>query len=132
MGFGSEPAAASTDKTFFYPGGKLMPTHARAVDHLDLASADSHGRMPQAIPHAGLSSAVETVVGRRARRVALGNTAQGCAVAQNPEDAIEHPPVVLWIWTVPIHLQARFDDAPLEVGQIVAHDPSSDGSQLQT
>jgi len=51
---------------------------------------------------------------------------------QHPEDAVENFSVVLRLRPAPIHWQQRFDNAPLEVGQIVSHDARSDVSKLES
>jgi hypothetical protein len=109
-----------------------MHAHDRAVDHLHLAVVGFHDGVHQAVPDAILAPAVEAIVGRRVRPVSLGKIAPGCTGAQNPEDTVENLAVVLRLHSPPPRRQERLDDAPLEVGQVVAHDPSSDVSQLES
>ena len=109
-----------------------MHAHERAVDHLDLAVVRLDDGVHQAIPDARLAPAIEAVVGRRVRPVTLGQIAPRRARAQHPEDAVENTPVVLRFGASPVGRQERLDSAPLEVGEIVAHDPSSYGCQLES
>ena len=109
-----------------------MNAHARAVDHLHLAVVRLDNSVHQAIPDACLAPPVEAIVDRRVGPVALGQIAPRRARAQDEEHAVDDLPVVLGLRPAAIHGQQRLDDAPLEVGQVVAHDPSSDVSQLES
>ena len=73
-----------------------------------------------------LAPAVEAIVGRRVGPVSLGHVAPRRTCAQYPEDAVEHAPVFLRLDAAPLPRQQRLDDAPLEVREIVAHDPGPD------
>jgi len=105
-----------------------MDPHDRAVDHLHLAVVSLDDSIHQAIPDACLAPAVEAIVGGRVRPVSLRQIAPRRPRAQHPEDAVENTPVVLRFGASPVRRQERLDNAPLEVGQVVAHDPSSDVS----
>ena len=105
-----------------------MDAHNRAVDHLHLAIVHLDHGIHQAIPDACLAPAVEAIVGGCVRPVSLRQIAPRRARAQHPEDAVENTPVVLRFGASPVGRQERLDNAPLEVGQVVAHDPSSDVS----
>ena len=109
-----------------------MHAHDRAVDHLDLAVVRFHDGVHQTVPNAGLPPAVEAVVDRRVRPIAFGQIAPGTARAQDIEHAVDDLAVVLRFRPPAIHGQQRLDDAPLEVRQIVAHDPSSDVWQRES
>ena len=109
-----------------------MNAHDRAVDHLHLAVVGFHDRVHHPISDAGFAPAVEAIVDGRVRTIALGQIAPRAARAQDIEHAVEGLPVVLRLRPATIHGQQRLDDAPLEVGQIVAHDPSSDVFQLES
>ena len=100
-----------------------MHAHDRAVDHLHVAVVRFHDGIHQAIPDSRLAPAVEAIVGRRAGPVSLGHVAPRRTCAQYPEDAVEHAPVFLRLDAAPLPRQQRLDDAPLEVREIVAHDP---------
>ena len=109
-----------------------MNAHNRAVDHLHLAVVALDDGIHQPIPDAGLAPAVETIVGRRVRPISFRQIAPRGAAAQHPENAVEHTPVGLSARSRLPFGQHRLDDAPLEVRQIVAHDPSSDVSNLES
>jgi hypothetical protein len=103
-----------------------MHAHRRAVDHLHRAVTGLDDGVHQAVPDAGLAPAVEAVVGRGAGAVSLGQIAPWRSRAQHPEDAIENATVPLRPHATPALRQKRFDDTPLGVAQVVAHDPSPD------
>ena len=109
-----------------------MHAHDRAVDHLHLAVVGLHDGVHQAVPDAGFAPAIEAVVDRRVGPVPFGKITPRRARAQHIEHAIDDLPIVLRLGTTPVHGQQRFDNAPLEVRQIVAHDPSSDVSNLES
>lgn len=109
-----------------------MHPHDRGVDHLHLAAVSCHDSIHQPIPNAGFAPPIEAVVGGRIGAVSLGHIAPRRTGTQNPEDAIEDLSIVLWLRSAPIHRQQRLYDAPLEVGQIVAHDPSSNVGTLES
>lgn len=109
-----------------------MHAHDRAVDHLHLAVVRLDDGLHQAVPDAGLAPAIEAVVGRGVGPVSTRQVAPRRAGTQHPEDAIEHASVVLRLGPSPVHRQKRLDDTPLEVCEIVAHDPSSDVSKLES
>lgn len=109
-----------------------MHAHDRAVDHLHLAVVRFDDGIHQTVPDARFAPAVEPVVSSRIRPIPLGQIAPWRASAQHPEDAVEDLPVVQRLGTSAVHRQQRFDDTPLEVRQIVAHDPSSDVWQLES
>lgn len=109
-----------------------MDAHDGAVDHLHLAVVRLGDGVHQAIPDARHAPAVEAVVGGRVGPVTLGQIAPRRARAQHPEDPVQHAPIVLAARAGLAPGQKGFDDAPLEVGQIVAHDPSSDVSNLES
>lgn len=105
-----------------------MDAHDRTVDHLHLAVVCLDDGIHQAIPDACLAPAVEAIVGGRVRPVSLRQIAPRRASAQHPEDAVENTPIVLRFGASPVRWQQRLDDAPLEIAQVVAHDPRSDAS----
>jgi len=109
-----------------------MDPNDRTVDHLHFAVVCLGDGIHQAIPDAGLSPTVEAIVGGRVRPVPLRQVAPWRACTQHPEDAVENAPIVARLATSTALGQNRLDDAPLEVGQVVAHDPSSDVSQLES
>ena len=109
-----------------------MNAHDRAVDHLHLAVVRLDDRIHQAIPDACLAPAVEAIVGRRVRPVTLRQIAPWCTGAQYPKNAVQNPAIVARFGAPSIHRHKRFDNAPLEVGQVVAHHPSSDAGQLES
>ena len=103
-----------------------MHAHDRAVDHLHLAVVPLHDGVHQAIPNPRFPPAIETIVDRRVGPVALGQIAPWRARAQHVEHAIDDPSIVLGLRPSPVHRQQWLDEAPLEICEIVAHDPSSD------
>ena len=109
-----------------------MDAHDRAVDHLYVAIVSLGDGVHQPVPDPGLAPAVEAVVGRCVRPISLRQIAPSRAAAEHPEDAVEHAPVVLAARPRLTLGQNRLNDAPLEVRQIVAHDPSSDVSKLES
>lgn len=109
-----------------------MDAHNRTVDHLHLAVVRFDNGVHQAIPDARLAPAVEAIVGRRVRPVALGQIAPWCASAQYPKNAVQNPAIVARLGAPSVHRQKRLDNAPLEVGQVVAHDPSPNAGQLES
>jgi len=109
-----------------------MNAHDRAVDHLHLAVVGLHDGIHHAIPYAGFAPAVEAVVNGGIGAVALGQIAPGAARAQDVEHAVENLPVVLGLRPAAVHGKQRLDNAPLGIREIVAHDPSSDVSQLES
>ena len=66
-----------------------------------------------------LAPAIEAVVARGVRPVALRQVSPRRTGAQHPHDAVEHAPVVYTRDAARLVRQQRFDHAPLEVGQIV-------------
>ena len=109
-----------------------MNAHDRAVDHLHLAVVRLDNAIHQAIPDTCLAPTVEAIVSARVRPVPLRQIAPGSARAQHPENAVENPAVVARLAASTVLGQKRLDDTPLEVGQVVAHDPSPDVSQLES
>ena len=109
-----------------------MHPHYRAVDHLHVAVVRLHDSVHQPIPDACLEPAIEAVVNRRVGSVTVGKIAPRCARAQHPKDAVQNAAIVSWFGTSPVHRQKRLDNAPLEVGEVVAHDPSSLGCKLES
>ena len=109
-----------------------MHAHDRAVDHLHLAVVRFHDGIHQSIPDTRLPPTVEAIVDSGVRPVAFGQIAPRRARAENVEHAVDDLSVVLRLGPSPVHRQKRLDDAPLEVGQVVAHDPSSDVCQLES
>ena len=102
-----------------------MDTHDRAVDHLHVAVVSLHNGVHQPIPDARFPPSVEPVVDRRVRPITLGQIAPRRARAQHPEHAVDNLPIILRFGTSAVHGQQRLDNAPLEVREIVEHDPSS-------
>ena len=109
-----------------------MDAHGRTVDHLHFAVVCLDDSIHQPIPDASLAPAVEAIVGGGVRAVPLRQIAPRCTGAQHPKDAIEDPAIVARLATSTVLGKNGFDDTPLEVGQVVAHDPSSDASQLES
>ena len=109
-----------------------MHAYEGTVDHLYFAVVRFDDGVHQAIPDARLAPAIEAVVGRRIRPVTLGQIAPWRARSQHPENAVQNPAIVARFGASSVHRQKRLDDAPLEVGEIVAHDPSSDVCQLES
>lgn len=109
-----------------------MHAHNRAVDHLHLAVVGLDDGVHQTIPDARLPPAVEAIVGRRIRPISLRQVPPRRARPQHPENAVEDLAVLLRLRATTVHRQKRLDDAPLEVREIVAHDPSSNISQLES
>ena len=105
-----------------------MDAHERAVDHLHLAVVRFDDGIHQTIPDSRFAPTVETIVGGRVGPISLRQIAPGRSRAQHPEDTIENAAIVARFAPATLHRQKRFDDTPLEVGQVVAHDPSPDVS----
>ena len=103
-----------------------MHAYRRTVDHLHRAIAGLDDGVHQAVPDAGLAPAVEAVVGGGVGTVSLRQVAPRRPRAQHPEYAIENTTVPLRPHATPALRQKRFDDTPLGVAQVVAHDPSPD------
>jgi hypothetical protein len=109
-----------------------MDAHDRAVDHLHLAVVRLDDGIHQAILNTCLAPAVEAMVGARVGPISRRQIAPRRARAQHPEDTVENAAVVARLAVATVLGQKRFDNAPLEIGQAVAHDPSSDVSQLES
>ena len=109
-----------------------MDAHDRTVDHLHFAVVCLDNGIHQAIPDACLAPAVEAIVSRRVRPISLRQIAPRSARAQHPKYAIENAAIVARLATAPVLRQKRFDDTPLEVGQVVTHDPSPSVLQLES
>jgi len=109
-----------------------MNPHNRAVDHLHLAAMRLGDRVHQSVPNPSLTPAIEAVVSSRVRSIALRQIAPRGSRSQHPENAVHHPPVVLAFGTRTPLRQHSFDNAPLEIGKIVAHDPSSAVCDLES
>jgi hypothetical protein len=109
-----------------------MDAHDRAVDHLNLTIVCLDDGIHQAIPDAGLAPPVEAIVGARVRPIPIRQIAPRGARAQHPKDAVEDPAIVAGLAASTVLGKKRLDDAPLEIGQVVPHDPSSDVSQLES
>jgi len=102
-----------------------MDPHARRVDHLHLAVVRGDHRVHEPVPYACFAPAVEAVVDRRRRSVALGDVRPGRARAQDPENPVQNSPVIDAGNAARLVWQHRLDRLPLEIRQIVArHDPS--------
>ena len=103
-----------------------MHAHNRAVDHLHPAIVGFHDSVHQLVPDARFPPAVEPIVHARVRPITFGQIAPRRAGAQDVEHAVDDLTVVLRLGPTPIHRHQRFDDAPLEIREIVSsHDPSS-------
>lgn len=109
-----------------------MDAHNRAVDHLHLAIVGLDDAVHQAIPDASLAPSVEAIVGGRVGTVSLRQIAPRRARAQHPEDPVENPAVVAWFAASSVLGKKRLDDTPLEVRQVVAHDPNSDVLEFES
>ncbi len=109
-----------------------MNAHNRTVDHLHLAVVRLDDAIHQAIPDARFAPAVEPIVGGRIRPIPLRQIPPWRAGAQNPKYAVENAAIVAWLAPSTVLGQKRFDKTPLKVRQVVAHDPSSDVSQLES
>lgn len=109
-----------------------MDAHDRAVDHLHLAIVCLDDRIHQAIPDAGLAPPVEAIVGGRVWPIPFWQIAPRGARPQHPKDAVEDPAIVARLGAPSVHRQKRLDNAPLEVGQVVAHDPSPNAGHLES
>ena len=109
-----------------------MNPHDRAIDHLHLAAMRFGDYVHQPVPDPSLAPAIEAIVGRRIWPIALRKIAPWRAGPQRPEDAIEHTPVVFALGTRTALRQHRFDDSPLEIRQVVAHDPTPQVEELES
>lgn len=109
-----------------------MDAHERTVDHLHLAVVGRDDGIHQPIPDAGLAPAIEAIVDGRVRPISFRQVAPGRPCPQDPEDAAEDAAIVLWLAAATARRKNRLDNAPLEIRQVVAHDPSSDVSQLES
>jgi hypothetical protein len=83
-------------------------------------------------PDPGLAPPIEAIVGRGIGAVSLGKIAPRCAGAQTQNMPLRIRRLFLGFRPPPVLRQQRLDDAPLEVCKIVAHDPTSDVSQLES
>ena len=103
-----------------------MHAHDRTVDHLHLTVVRRHNGIHQAVPDARLPPAIETIVNRCVRPIALGQIAPWRTRAQHVEHAVENASIVFRHRPRPAFRQQRLNNAPLEICNTVAHDPSSD------
>ena len=104
-----------------------MHAHDRAVDHLHVAVVRFHDGIHQAIPDSRLAPAVEAIVGRRVGPVSLGHVAPlGAPVRSTQKMPLSTRRFFFRPDAAPLPRQQRLDDAPLEVREIVAHDPGPD------
>jgi hypothetical protein len=104
----------------------------RTVDHLHFAAMSFRHGVHQAIPDARFAPAIEAIVGSRVRAITLRQISPGRPRSQHPKDAIHHAPVVPSLGTRTPLRQNRFDHAPLEIREVVAHDASSAVCELES
>jgi hypothetical protein len=71
-----------------------MHAHRSAVDNLHVAVVSFCDRGENAIPDTGLTPPHEAVVASRARAEFFGQRAPWPPGSQDPEDAVQHPPIV--------------------------------------
>ena len=100
-----------------------MGADGGAIDHLDVAVMRDGDGIHQSGPHAGLPPSYEAVVARGAWAVALGQVTPWCAGAQNPEDAVQHAPIIDTRNTSRLVWEQWRDHSPLEVGQVISAHP---------
>lgn len=105
-----------------------MDAYDRTVDHLHLAIVGLDDSIHQAIPDGGFAPPVEPIVGGRVRPIPLRQVAPGGAGTQHPKDAVENTAVLARLAASTVLGKKWFDDAPFEICQVVAHDPSPDVS----
>jgi hypothetical protein len=105
-----------------------MDAHDRAVDHLHLAVVRLDDGIHQTIPDARFAPTVKTIVGGCLGPISLQQIAPRRSRAKHPDDTIENAAIVARFAPATTHRQKRFDDTPLEVGQVVAHDLNPDVS----
>jgi len=103
-----------------------MHAHNRTVDHLHVAIVRLNDGVHQSVPDPSFAPAVEAIVGRRVWTISLRHVPPRRACAQHPEDTVEDAPILLRFDAAPLRRQQRLDHAPLEVREIVAHDPGPD------
>ena len=72
----------------FLGGGLLMHPHNTGIDHLNLAVVGRDYRIHQLVPDSGFTPAVEPIVNRRRRTVALRHVGPRGARAQDPENTV--------------------------------------------
>ena len=96
-----------------------MNTHHGGVDHLDIAVIGLRKRVHDAVPHTGLAPVDEAIVAGRVWAVAFRQVAPRCTRTQDPENAVQHPPVVNTWNTARLVRKKRFDDRPFEARQII-------------
>src|ERR1700753_1472237 len=104
----------------FCRGTMLVHAHDRTVDHLNIAVIGCHNGIHQPIPDTRLSPSVDPVVARRPRAVAFRQIRPGRARTQNPENPVQHSPVVNPRHTARLVRKMRLDRFPLKIRQIVA------------
>ncbi len=81
---------------------------------------------------AALAPPLEAVVGGLVGERSFAKIVPWSTGTQHLEETVEITPIVLGLHAASVLRQQRLDDAPLEVCEIVAHDPSSDVCQLES
>lgn len=98
----------------------LVRPDGSAVDHLYLTVMRGADGIHQPVPHACLSPSVEAVVAGGARTVAFRQIAPRRTGPQDPEDSVQHAPIIDTWHTARLVWQQRLDHSPLEVGQVIS------------
>jgi len=102
------------------------------IDHLEVSVVGLRNCIHQAIPHACLTPPIEPVICSRTGTVPTWQIAPGRPSPKNPKNTIQDKSVILTSRTWTALRQNGFNNAPLEIGQVVAHDPSSGVSNLES
>lgn len=97
-----------------------MGADGSAVDHLDVAIVRGGNGVHHPIPDTRLSPAHEAVVAGSARAIALRQVAPRRTRTQNPEDTVQHSPIIDAWDTSRFVGQQRLDHAPFKVGQVIS------------
>lgn len=97
-----------------------MGANGDAVDHLDVAIVGSSDGIHHPIPDTCLPPPHEAVVAGGAWDVAFGQITPRRTGSQNPENAVQHTPLIYARHASWFVGQQRLDHAPFEVGQIIS------------
>ena len=97
----------------------LMDANYRSVDHSNVPVVSFGDRIHQPIPDPRLPPSVEAVVNCRGRPVTLWQIGPSRARSQDPEDAVQHPPIIDPRHTAWLIRQTRLDCLPLGIRQLI-------------
>jgi len=93
-----------------------------SIEHLDIGISFIRYGSEDAVPDACLAPSVEAIVAGRIGAIAVRQITPRRSRPQDPEDAVQHAPVVYPRDTARLVRQNRPNNLPLTVGDFVAHD----------